>query len=251
MTALYGKLPAKGDFLSRNLPREFIDTWDEWLQSGMNASRQALGESWLETYLTSPLWRFVLPAGVCGANAWCGVVMPSMDKVGRYFPMAVVRMLPPAMSPICVAMQNDTWFEGVESILLDGLDNASLDLDEFDRAVDAIAFSETDVATIENPLETGVGIRVSLTANQGIAKSLLAFAAPEIQQRTTGLTAFWGSGSELVGPGLLLSKGLPAANMFTALLSGNWNAHGWRDTDAAPAALSADPLALLLDDLVE
>ncbi len=251
MTALYGKLPAKGDFLSRNLPREFIDTWDEWLQTGMNASRQALGESWLETYLTSPLWRFVLPAGICGANAWCGVVMPSMDKVGRYFPMAVVRMLPPALSPICVAMQNDTWFEGVESILLDALDNASLDLDEFDRAVDALTFSETDVAAMDNPLETGVGIRVSLAGNQGIAKSLLAFAAPEIQQRTNGLTAFWGSGSELVGPGMLISNGLPGANMFTALLSGNWNAHGWRDTDATRAALSADPLALLLDNLVE
>jgi len=250
MTALYGKLPAKGDFLSRNLPREFIDTWDEWLQSGMNASRQALGESWLETYLTSPLWRFALPAGICGVNAWCGVVMPSMDKVGRYFPMAVVRMLPPAMSPICVAMQNDTWFEGVESILLDGLDNASLDLDEFDRAVDALSFSESDVTTIENPLETGVGLRVSLTGNQGIAKSLLAFAAPEIQQRTAGLTVFWGSGSELVGPGVLLSNGLPAANMFTALLCGNWNAHGWRDTDSALADASADPLARLLDDLV-
>jgi hypothetical protein len=66
-----------------------------------------------------------------------------------------------------------------------------------------------------------------------------------------GMTVFWGNGSELVTPGLLLSKGLPAANMFTALLSGNWNAHGWRDADAAPGNASADPLARLLDDLVE
>jgi type VI secretion system protein ImpM len=250
MTALYGKLPAKGDFLSRNLPREFIDTWDDWLQSGMNASRQALGEGWLEIYLTSPLWRFVLPAGVCGENAWCGVVMPSMDKVGRYFPMAVVRKLPPDLSPICVATQNDNWFESVETILLDALDNESLDLDEFDKAIEAITFSETDVAVVENPLETGAGVRVSLPENQGIAKTLLAYSAPEVQQRTAGLTAFWGNGSELVGPGILLSKGLPGAKMFTALLSGNWDAHGWRNADAKTAGQSADPLALLLDDLV-
>ena len=250
MTALYGKLPAKGDFLSRNLPREFIDTWDEWLQSGMNASRQALGEGWLETYLTSPLWRFALPAGVCGLNAWCGVLMPSMDKVGRYFPMAVVRKLPPDLSPVCVAIQNDSWFEGVETILLDALDNESLDLDAFDQAIDAVTFEETDVVVVENPLETGAGVRVSLPANQGIAKVLFAYAAPEVQQRTAGLTAFWGNGSELVGPGLLLARGLPAANMFTALLSGNWESHGWRDTGAQPAEPSADPLARLLDDLV-
>lgn len=251
MTALYGKLPAKGDFLSRNLPREFIDTWDEWLQGGMNASRQALGDGWLEIYLTSPLWRFVLPAGACGLNAWCGVVMPSMDKVGRYFPMAVFRKLSPGVSPLCVAVQNDHWFESVESILLNALDNQSLDVDEFDRAIDAVAFAETDVEAVENPLETGAGVRVSLRENQGMAKALLAFSAPEVQQRTAGLTAFWGNGSELVAPGVLLCNGLPAANMFTALLSGNWDSHGWHDSDAKPAGQSADPLALLLDDLVK
>ena len=93
MTAFYGKLPARGDFLTRSLSREFINRWDDWLQSGMNASRQALGEAWLDTYLTSPLWRFVLPAGICGNTAFAGVLMPSMDKVGRYFPMTVVRQI--------------------------------------------------------------------------------------------------------------------------------------------------------------
>ncbi len=45
MTAFYGKLPAKGDFITRNLPRDFIDRWDDWLQSGMHASREALGDA--------------------------------------------------------------------------------------------------------------------------------------------------------------------------------------------------------------
>lgn len=251
MTAFYGKLPAKGDFLSRNLPREFIDTWDDWLQSGMNASRQVLGESWLETYLTSPLWRFALPAGACGMSAWTGVLMPSMDKVGRYFPMAVIRMVPPALSPVCVAMQNDTWFDNVESVLLAALDDESLDLDGFDQAVQAIAYTETDVAPIENPLETGAGVRVPLQESGGLAQSLLAFSAPELQQRTAGLAAFWGSGSELVAPGVLLSNGLPGGNMFTALLNGNWAAHGWSDKDSALPGASADPLARLLDDMVD
>jgi len=38
--------------------------------------------------------------------------------------------------------------------------------------------------------------------------------------------------------------------MFTALLNGNWDSHGWRSADAKTAGQSADPLALLLDDLV-
>ena len=29
----FGKLPSHGDFLSRRLPRSFVDPWDSWLQS--------------------------------------------------------------------------------------------------------------------------------------------------------------------------------------------------------------------------
>ena len=84
MAGFYGKLPGKGDFLTRNLPRQFVDVWDDWLQSGMNAAKQVLGDEWLQVYLTSPLWRFVLPPGICGESAWAGVMMPSMDRVGQY-----------------------------------------------------------------------------------------------------------------------------------------------------------------------
>lgn len=251
MTAFYGKLPAKGDFLSRNLPREFIDTWDDWLQSGMNASRQALGGGWLDTYLTSPLWRFALPAGICGTNAWTGVLMPSMDKVGRYFPMTVVKLLPPALSPICVAIQNEDWFGSVEATLLAALDNESLDMEEFDRTVQSFAFSEIDAASIDAPQQAGAGIRLALQEDLAIAKPLLAFASPEVQQRTAGFTVFWGSGSEHVAPGILLSKGLPGPQMFTPLLSGNWSAHGWQDAESSLPDATADPLARLLDDLVD
>ncbi|MCK7582565.1 MAG: TagF domain-containing protein [Chromatiales bacterium] len=36
--------------------------WDDWLQRALAGSRGALGESWLDLYLTSPLWRFILHA---------------------------------------------------------------------------------------------------------------------------------------------------------------------------------------------
>ena len=52
MSAFYGKLPAKGDFLSRNLPQEFVAAWDQWLQAGMHASREALGFPMVESVAT-------------------------------------------------------------------------------------------------------------------------------------------------------------------------------------------------------
>ena len=49
-------------------------------------SRDALGEGWLETYLTAPVWRFALAAGCCGPAA-AGIWLPSVDRVGRYYPL--------------------------------------------------------------------------------------------------------------------------------------------------------------------
>ena len=83
----YGKIPALGDFASRRLSTEFISTWDSWLQHSMAASRATLGERWLDIYLTSPIWRFALMPETVDASAWAGLLMPSVDKVGRHFPL--------------------------------------------------------------------------------------------------------------------------------------------------------------------
>jgi len=85
----YGKVPGLGDFVSRRLPQAFIDPWDVWLQAAIASSRQQLGEQWLDIYLTSPLWRYALSPGSCGARGWAGVLMPSVDRVGRYFPLTI------------------------------------------------------------------------------------------------------------------------------------------------------------------
>jgi hypothetical protein len=77
----YGKIASLGDFASRRLSPDFISRWDGWLQQVMSASRGHLGEAWLNAYLTSPVWRFILFPGVCGESSWVGVFMPSVDKV--------------------------------------------------------------------------------------------------------------------------------------------------------------------------
>ena len=60
---LYGKLPTHGDFLRRRVSDEFVASWDAWLQLAIADSRSALGDRWLDIYLTSPIWRFALSAG--------------------------------------------------------------------------------------------------------------------------------------------------------------------------------------------
>lgn len=98
----HGKLPSLGDFASRRLAPGFVELWDRWLAEGLQALQQQLGPDWLQAYLAGPTWRFMLMPGVLpgplGTQAWAGVLMPSVDKVGRYFPFTLALPLgePPA-----------------------------------------------------------------------------------------------------------------------------------------------------------
>jgi type VI secretion system protein ImpM len=87
IAGFYGKLPARGDFVRTGLPREFVDPWDDWLQTVIAGSQSMMGDAWLPAYLEAPIWRFTLPPGMCGGFAALGLMLPSVDKAGRYFPL--------------------------------------------------------------------------------------------------------------------------------------------------------------------
>ena len=106
----FGKLPALGDFASRRLPDRFIARWDAWLQNGLLESRVVLGAQWLPTYLQGPILRFRIAAGVIDADGWQGVLMPSVDRVGRHFPLSI--------AAVCDAPVTDAWFTALEDCAL-------------------------------------------------------------------------------------------------------------------------------------
>jgi type VI secretion system protein ImpM len=137
----YGKLPGEGDFVTRRLPWEFTSAWDDWLQQGMQASRAALGDTWLDRYLSAPIWRFQLAPGVCGPLAWRGLFFASVDRVGRYFPLTLAFSGGSASAPGGVAstLGGDAggWL-AAEDAGLAGLAPRLL-LDDFDRAIQALA----------------------------------------------------------------------------------------------------------------
>ncbi|WGT61520.1 type VI secretion system-associated protein TagF [Variovorax paradoxus] len=84
----FGKLPGMGDFAHRRLPESFRSEWDHWLQRGL-ARLKDRHEDWISHYLQAPVWCFALGPGVAGQGAWIGVMMPSVDGVGRYFPITL------------------------------------------------------------------------------------------------------------------------------------------------------------------
>ena len=60
----YGKIPGTGDFITRRMPPAFSESWDRWLQSAIAGSRDRLGGRWRDTFLSMPIWRFVLSPGM-------------------------------------------------------------------------------------------------------------------------------------------------------------------------------------------
>ena len=92
----YGKLPARGDFVNVGLPRSFVDPWHAWIERMLAGSRAALGEEWRSAWLEAAVWRFAFPAGLCGPDSAVGLWLPSVDRVGRYFPLTFALIAPSA-----------------------------------------------------------------------------------------------------------------------------------------------------------
>ncbi|MDM0117247.1 type VI secretion system-associated protein TagF [Variovorax sp. J22R133] len=128
----YGKLPGMGDFAHRRVPDAFRQAWDRWLQNGL-AQLRARHEDWTDRYLKAPLWCFVLGDGVIGEPSWIGVLMPSVDSVGRYFPFTIVDELvwAPAELRGDVLSRAQRWFVMAAQVAVDGLDK-DLDASRFE-----------------------------------------------------------------------------------------------------------------------
>lgn len=132
-----GKLRSHGDFVRRRLPEPFARDWDDWLDAAMAASRIELGERWQECYLNCPIWRFAASAGCCGDLPFTGVLMPSLDRIGRYHPLTIIAMLDRHQSPVGVALAADSWYRDIEALALSALE-ADFDFAQFDRTLAAM-----------------------------------------------------------------------------------------------------------------
>jgi len=239
---LYGKLPSHGDFLRRRIADEIVSRWDDWLQSAIAASRRILGERWLEIYLTSPAWRFSCEAEVCGPTPVAGVIVPSVDRVGRYFPLTLLWQIPPELTPLSVAMLCNSWFEAAERHVIETLAQSEVHFEEFDARVVALgeqldALCATQRVTLDpHDAETVTDTRAMWQIPLGDPSRLSEVFSQLLHHRLrvscTPLMLWWTEGSTLVAPCSLLTPGLPAEDHFAALLRGSWSECGWRTVGA-------------------
>jgi len=207
----YGKLAGRGDFIHRGLSPAFIERWDAWLAAGMAASQAELGPGWLEAYLVSPLWRFAVAPGLLGGEAAVGVMMPSIDRVGRYFPLTIALQLEAETDLGALVAGPDHWFEAAEALLLSTLEPEAA-VEAFEAAVPALGSPASSARALCAPALAG---QMRFDAATPAAR-----AAVLMQLACEGASLWWGKGSARVSAGLLHCQGLPAAQSFTGFLLG-------------------------------
>lgn len=86
LVGLYGKIPAQGDFLRLNAASPVALAFDTWLQESIEMRRRASGDT------PPPAFRFFFRSSG-QRTALVGVSVPSVDKVGRRYPLTIFAAL--------------------------------------------------------------------------------------------------------------------------------------------------------------
>lgn len=228
----FGKIPALGDFASRRLPSRFVVAWDDWLQRALASSQGALGDAWQSEYLTAPIWHFLLMPGVLGARAWAGVLMPSVDNVGRNFPLTVARELT-VVREDADWVQLKAWSERVEHAALGSLSTTAT-LGEFDAALAQISAPAcAGTANSAEELPALIADRLDVSSERASCFSLPSVSVlPQLLTQVSAALLFsvgakkslWWSGNKVGrSPMMICCDELPAADLFHSFLTGKFD----------------------------
>ena len=212
----HGKLPSLGDFASRRLASAFLDPWDDWLATGLQRLREHNPAGWLTDYLAAPSRRFLLMPGVmpgaAGSQAWAGILMPSVDRVGRYFPFTIAQAVQPLPATVVQMQSLWIWLARLDELAADALQD-DWGIEQLEAALARMSGPdlETPPATLGVlPQTPGALIDLDLPPRGDISQLICHEAQSPWQQPRDGLS-FWYASPELQPPRLQLSLGLPAS----------------------------------------
>ena len=219
----YGKLPALGDFAQRRLEPAFVAGWDHWLQDCVAASKQTLRTDWLEVYLTAHIWRFLLLPGVVDEQTWAGVMMPSVDRVGRYFPLTVCTPLVAFETGAASLATLEPWLDSLETVARSALD-PEIGVDSFDSNLLALGAAPQAVSGLAQGAETAAALSngarsISLRfGTAGAGAGFQAIAAALLTRSLAGHSIWWCR--DTTGEtGGLAHLGLPDPQLYATMLA--------------------------------
>ena len=224
-----------GDFIQRDLPAHFIHRWDGWLQENLSAGQQQLKDNWLKHYLTSPIWRFFIAPSVIDDNAYIGIFGPSVDRVGRYFPMTIATPISAEHVPSLFSTAFQAIYSELESLFLKYLNadssTGSISVETLSKELFQLSASlqqlikTQDLDRLPESLDSH---RFILSDQSDIAGAISGLWLMQIMEQHRGTSLWWSNGSHAFEPSLLINRGLPDKQQFISMLTGFDNNNHWR-----------------------
>lgn len=217
---LFGKLPQKRDFVSSGIPRSILEPFEVWMQSAVAASRNQLGREWQDLYLVAPLWRFWIGAGIFGTGC-AGVTMPSVDGIGRFFPLTLIGHgvgtpfdRPPTMAA------SDEWYRPLEEGLLGALgDEATGDAATILSGLASTA-GASDPGTAEDRVGTTKRGRLWADKEPGAERLLAAVRDEDHALAAAQRSYWWTNGGKASGAAVYSCAGLPDPYFYSTMIGG-------------------------------
>jgi type VI secretion system protein ImpM len=212
---LFGKLPAKGDFLTRNVPPEVLQFWEAWLEKVVGGAKHHLGGNWHNTYMAAPVWRFWIGDTVFG-HPIAGVLSPAVDRVGRQFPLTLILSGGGAQHPASplAGDGNEQWYATLDQACLAAL------TDGFNGDVDSLL---KQIPFPNGPVQAQAEDRRQAFfayGESGLGPMLQDVRDHDHQLSTQGRSYWWTAGNAYVGPAIIALNGMPDAAGFAAMLTG-------------------------------
>ncbi|MDD7971941.1 type VI secretion system-associated protein TagF [Roseinatronobacter alkalisoli] len=237
--ALFGKLPARGDFIARNMPRPLQRPFEDWLIPLIQETRAELGMNWDATWRSAGPWRFWIGPDVLGGSwqrdlrkpvhdqagtggAMTGVLLPSADRHGRDFPLVLLladrlaRLIPPPVT----TPPDRGWYDLCEAFLYAARGRADISATEaeLDRLPGPILPEGAD--TMDALLaRQALWAQSHETTADGTSMIWLDIAQADHHLAAGSRSYWWQAPSGRAATRALSLAGLPDAGTFAFMLS--------------------------------
>ncbi|MEP2715169.1 type VI secretion system-associated protein TagF [Pseudophaeobacter sp.] len=199
----FGKMADVGDFFRLSAPGGFVRVWDSWLQQLMIEGQAHYGTGFDSHYMSAPIWRFTLAAGQAGPSKIMGVLMPSVDRVGRRFPLTLMVQLDTPGPPALDHLRERPLFERLEDVALSTLEDGM----SRDRLAAALRTLEVPDLRASVPLRQD-GSTFVLTGSGGEGSLVETHLAGALLAKQVPGGCLWSSYLES-GPRMMISSDLP------------------------------------------
>lgn len=243
----FGKIPAARDFVFHGLPVRVTEAWAE-IAAGWMASLRSEGEEVFQrNVLSSPVWRFLMPAGFggkAGVNGAAGLMAGSIDGAGRAFPFAVLLVSREAAGIQRPDARLDKALDRIEAAML-GFMEDQVAKEEFVETLKAVT---TDLSLVVRETATGspllaeaekaacfIGVDPAWSGERAAqASSLSSSPATSLSLNPASPPAgssesyWWHDGHAPLRPSqFYVVRGLPAETTARPLFFADWPA-GWQ-----------------------